>query len=135
RGDIESAQRYFAVARPDIEKRVSDNPDIAEHHSQLGLLYAFMRRKEDASREGRRAFELEPESQDAFHGAIGAANLALVYALVRRSQTKQCLQSGCPLRRRRVVAHSARPDPVDATAAQGASTAPCAVVEGCSAAF
>src|SRR5207245_8337340 len=29
-----------------------------------------------------RAFELEPESQDAFHGAIGAANLALVSALV-----------------------------------------------------
>ncbi len=41
-----------------------------------------MRRKEDAIREGRRAFELEPESQDAFHGAIGAANLALVSALV-----------------------------------------------------
>src|SRR5438046_2907939 len=82
RGDIESAQRYFAAARPDIEKRVSDNLDVAEHHSQLGLLYAFMRRKEDAIREGRRAFELEPESQDAFHGTIRAANLALVSALV-----------------------------------------------------
>jgi len=41
-----------------------------------------MRRKEDAIRESRRAVELEPESQDAFHGAIGAANLALVSALV-----------------------------------------------------
>ena len=82
RGDIESAQRYFAAARPDTEKRVRDNPDMAERHAQLGLLYAYMQRKEDAIREGRRAVELEPESQDAFHGAAWAANLALVYALV-----------------------------------------------------
>jgi hypothetical protein len=41
-----------------------------------------MQRKEDALREGRRAVELEPESQDAFHGAVWAGNLALVYALV-----------------------------------------------------
>ena len=39
-------------------------------------------RKEDAIREGRRAVELEPESKNAFHGALDAANLALVYALV-----------------------------------------------------
>ena len=32
--------------------------------------------------EARRAVELEPESQDAFHGAIVAANLAMVYALI-----------------------------------------------------
>jgi serine/threonine protein kinase/tetratricopeptide (TPR) repeat protein len=82
RGDIESAQRYFAAARPDIEKRVHDDPDVAERHARLGLLYAYMQRKEDAIREGRRAVELEPESQDAFHGANDAANLALVYALV-----------------------------------------------------
>jgi hypothetical protein len=41
-----------------------------------------MQRKEDAIRESRRAIELEPESQDAFHGALCAGNLALVYALV-----------------------------------------------------
>jgi tetratricopeptide (TPR) repeat protein len=82
RGDIESAQRYFAAARPDIEKRVRDDPDVAEHHARLGLLYAYMQRKEDAIQESRRAVALEPESQDAFHGALYAANLALVYALV-----------------------------------------------------
>jgi tetratricopeptide (TPR) repeat protein len=82
RGDIELAQRYFAAARPDTEKRVRDNPDMAERHAQLGLLYAYMQRKEDAIREGRRAVELEPENRDAFHGAMGAANLAMVYALI-----------------------------------------------------
>ena len=82
RGDIESAQRYFAAARPDIEKRVHDDPDVAEHHARLGLLYAYMQRRDDAIGESRRAVELEPESQDAFHGPLYAANLALVYALV-----------------------------------------------------
>ena len=41
-----------------------------------------MQRKDDAIREGHRAVELEPESRDAFHGALHAAKLALVYALV-----------------------------------------------------
>jgi TolB-like protein/DNA-binding winged helix-turn-helix (wHTH) protein/Tfp pilus assembly protein PilF len=82
RGDRELAQRYFAAVRPDTEKRVRDNPDVAERHAGLGLLYAYMQRKEDAIRESRRAVELEPESQNAFHGAHYAANLALVYSLV-----------------------------------------------------
>ena len=85
RGDSESAQRYFAAARPDLEKRMRDNPEVAGRHARLGLLYGYMRRKEDAIREGRRAVELEPESQDAFHGANDAANLAVVYALVGES--------------------------------------------------
>jgi tetratricopeptide (TPR) repeat protein len=61
---------------------VRDNPDVAERHARLGLLYAYMQRKEDAIRESRRAIELEPESENAFHGPLYAANLALVYALV-----------------------------------------------------
>ena len=82
RGDIESAQRYFDVARADAEKRVRDDPGVAQRHSHLGLLYAYMQRKDDAIREARRAVELEPETQNAFHGAAHAAILALVYALV-----------------------------------------------------
>ena len=82
RGEIESAQSYFAAARPDIEKEVRDDPDDAERHRRLGLLYAYMQRRDDAIRESRRAIELEPESQNAFHGPLYAANLALVYALV-----------------------------------------------------
>jgi TolB-like protein/DNA-binding winged helix-turn-helix (wHTH) protein/Tfp pilus assembly protein PilF len=82
RGDIESAQRYFAESVAVFEKRVREDPDVAERHAQLGLLYAYMQRKEDAIRESRRAVELDPESQDAFHGAFAAGNLALVYALL-----------------------------------------------------
>jgi serine/threonine protein kinase/Flp pilus assembly protein TadD len=82
RGDIESAQRYFVAARPAFEKQVRDDPEVAQLHAELGLLYAYMQRKEDAIREGRRAVELEPETQDAFHGAFTAGNLAMVYALL-----------------------------------------------------
>ena len=82
RADIESAQRYFAAARPAMEKRVRDAPDNAQHHAELALLYAYMQRKEAAVREARRAVEIEPESQNAFHGAAWAANLALVSALI-----------------------------------------------------
>jgi serine/threonine protein kinase/Tfp pilus assembly protein PilF len=82
RGDIASAQRYFAAATPAIEGWVLDDPDDAGRHAQLGLLYAYMQRKEDALREGRRAVEIEPESQNAFHGANVAACLALIHALL-----------------------------------------------------
>jgi tetratricopeptide (TPR) repeat protein len=82
RGDIESAQRYLDVPRADAEKWVRDNPDAAERHAHLGLISAYMQRKEDAIRESRRAVELEPESQNAFHGPKHAASLALVYSLV-----------------------------------------------------
>jgi TolB-like protein/Flp pilus assembly protein TadD len=82
RGDNESAQRYFAATIPAFEGWVRDDPADPMHHAELGLLYAYMGRNEDAIRESRRAVELEPESEDAFHGATSAANLALVYALV-----------------------------------------------------
>ncbi len=81
RGDIESAQRYFAATLPVLEGLVREKTDDPGRHADLGLLYAYMGRKEDAIREGRRAVELEPESKDAFHGAVWAAQLALVYAL------------------------------------------------------
>jgi TolB-like protein/DNA-binding winged helix-turn-helix (wHTH) protein/Flp pilus assembly protein TadD len=82
RGDIESAQRYFAAAMPVIEGRVRDDPDDPQTHRDVALLYAYLHRKEDALREGRRAIELEPGSPNAFHVVLYAANLALVYALV-----------------------------------------------------
>jgi tetratricopeptide (TPR) repeat protein len=82
RGDKESAQRYFTATIPALENWVHDAPNDSQRHALIGLLYAYLQRNEDAIREGRRAVELEPESQDAFHGAMAAANLAMVYALI-----------------------------------------------------
>jgi tetratricopeptide (TPR) repeat protein len=85
RGDVQSAQRFFEAARPGIEDWVRESPDEPSRHARLGLLYAYMRRKEDAIREGRLAVEMEPESKNAFHGAVQSGNLALIYALTGES--------------------------------------------------
>jgi len=79
RGDLKTAQRFLKAAAPDIETYTREHPE-AENHANLGLLYAYLGRKEDAVREARQAVEMQPESQNAFHGAADAGNLALVYA-------------------------------------------------------
>ena len=54
----------------------------AERHANLGWFYAFVGRKDEAIREGRRVVELKPESKDAFDGAIMNCYLALICARV-----------------------------------------------------
>jgi len=80
RGDAESAKTLFEKVRPIYEKDARDHPDDARFHAPLGLLYAYLGRKDDAIRESLRAVELVPESKDAQGGAVYADNLALVYA-------------------------------------------------------
>jgi tetratricopeptide (TPR) repeat protein len=80
--DNEYAQKAFEKAQPSFEASVKEAPLSADRHANLGWLYAFMGRKDDAIREGRRAVELKPESKDAFDGAIMNCYLALIYARV-----------------------------------------------------
>ena len=79
-GDTTGASRNFELARPIFEVAVRESPNAAIGHANLGWLYAFMGRKDDAIREGRRAIELKPESKDAVDGAIMNCYLALIYA-------------------------------------------------------
>jgi len=79
-GNNADAEKAFELARPAFEAQVKEAPDSADRHANLGWCYAFMGRKEDAIREGRRAVELKPESADAFDGAIMNCYLALIYA-------------------------------------------------------
>jgi serine/threonine-protein kinase len=81
-GDAAGAQKFFDAARANFEGAVKESPNSADRHANLGWFYAFMGRKEDAIREGRRAVELKPESKDAFDGAIMNCYLALIYARV-----------------------------------------------------
>ena len=81
-GDTVNAQQFFELARPAFEASVKEAPASAERHAILGWLYAFMGRKDDAIREGRRAVELLPESKDALDGSILNAYLALIYVRV-----------------------------------------------------
>ena len=80
RGARAGAEKLFEQALPEFETAVKEAPDDANRHANLGWCYAFMGRKEDAIREGRRAVDLKPESKDALDGSLMSAYLALIYA-------------------------------------------------------
>ncbi|PYI46091.1 MAG: hypothetical protein DMF10_10095, partial [Verrucomicrobia bacterium] len=80
RGDTAKAQTEFEVARPAIEKLVAESPQSGTRRAQLGLLYAFLGRKEDALREGKRAMELSPITHDIVEGAVVEAFYAMICA-------------------------------------------------------
>jgi TolB-like protein/Tfp pilus assembly protein PilF len=80
RGDNAAAQAHFAAALPVFEAAVQQAPNTGHRHANLGLLYCYMGRKEDAIREGRRAVELEPESKDALLAPWMNGFLAMIYA-------------------------------------------------------
>ncbi|MEP6808925.1 MAG: tetratricopeptide repeat protein [Chthoniobacterales bacterium] len=80
--DAAKAQAAFEKARPVFEAAVQESPDDATRHANLGLLYAFMSKKNEAIREGTLAAELMPESKDAVDGTIVQCFLAVIYARV-----------------------------------------------------
>ena len=80
KGETARALAEFEAARPIFEGYIREGSQGAARHSSLGMLYAFMGRKQDAIREGLRAVELTPESKDALMGPQVAAQLALIYA-------------------------------------------------------
>ncbi len=80
RGDAALAREHFGAAVAQFEAAVAESPLAAERHANLGLLYAFLGRKEQAVTEGRRAVELMPESKDALDGPLMNCFLALIYA-------------------------------------------------------
>ena len=59
RGNVKTAQRFLEAAAPDIEHYTRAHPE-ANNHCNLGLLYAYLGRKEDALRESRLGVEMEP---------------------------------------------------------------------------
>jgi TolB-like protein/class 3 adenylate cyclase/Flp pilus assembly protein TadD len=79
-GDLAKAQTAFTAARAEVEKIVAKESDFAAALSLLGMIDAGLGRKEEALREGRRACELLPPSQDAIDGVNLAVNLAQIYA-------------------------------------------------------
>ena len=81
-GDRMKAQAAFEHARTSAEKLVRDAPGDSTRHGQLGAILAGMGLKEDAIKEGKKAVELLPESQDAFDGPQATAALAEIYVWV-----------------------------------------------------
>jgi serine/threonine protein kinase/Flp pilus assembly protein TadD len=80
RKEPERARGALDEARVIMEAEVANTPQEPFRHAQLGLLYAFFGRKEDALRVGRRAVELWPIEKDAIYGAQMLGLLAVIYA-------------------------------------------------------
>ncbi len=81
-GEKGKAQEAFDVARPAMEAESLAHPNDSLRHARLGLLCAYMGRKAEALREGERAVELTPVSNDAIDGHLWLCNLALIHARV-----------------------------------------------------
>jgi tetratricopeptide (TPR) repeat protein len=87
RGHKAEALAMFDNARPSMEGEALAIPDDAMRHARLGLLYAYMGRKEEALREGKRAVEITPVSEDAVEGHQWLCNLALIHARLGDADT------------------------------------------------
>ncbi len=95
-GDQAAARTNFEATLIVFEAAVQQAPANALRHANLGLLYAFMGRKEEAIREGQRAVELMPESKDAVFGPWMTGYLAMIYARGRRNRFSPAIARAPP---------------------------------------
>jgi tetratricopeptide (TPR) repeat protein len=81
-GDKMKAETAFEHARVMVEQLIRQSPDDAARHAMLGQILAALGQKDAAIAEGKRAVELQPESQDAFDGPQVSVHLAEIYTWV-----------------------------------------------------
>jgi tetratricopeptide (TPR) repeat protein len=81
-GDEAKARTALEHARVISDQLLRAAPADAARHGQHGLILAALGQKQEAIAEGKRAVELQPESQDAFDGPQISVSLAEIYAQV-----------------------------------------------------
>jgi tetratricopeptide (TPR) repeat protein len=79
-GDRTKAAEAFTRARATMAAQLATQPDDPISLATLGLIDAGLGRKEEALREGRRAVELRPLTEDAVDGATVLLSLATIHA-------------------------------------------------------
>jgi len=79
--DLGTMVTHAEQARGDIEMKLKERPEEPKYHAMLGIAFAFLGRKEDAIREGKRAVEIYPVSKDHVSGPYYIAYLARIYSL------------------------------------------------------
>jgi len=81
-GDAANARVYAEEARRAFDEQLRATPDNAQRHAFLGLALAYLGRKDEAVREGKRAVALAPVAEDAQRGPYYQHELARIYILV-----------------------------------------------------
>jgi serine/threonine-protein kinase len=81
-GRPQDVRAYADSARHVLERVVRGRPDDAGFHARLGLVYARLGRKTDATSEGEKAIEVRPPSKDAWGGPGYVLNLAEIHTLL-----------------------------------------------------
>ncbi len=81
-GDRAGARPLYEAARAQLEPAVKAHPHDFRYRPSLGLAYGGLGLREDAVREGARAIELLPLSQDAFDGSTLLEDVAAIHARV-----------------------------------------------------
>jgi TolB-like protein/tetratricopeptide (TPR) repeat protein len=82
KGDAGNVRTYAEEARKAFEEQLRAAPDDPQRHAILGLVLAYLGRKEEAIREGQRGAGLDPVSKDATNGPYIQHQLARIYMLV-----------------------------------------------------
>ena len=81
-GDRRHAQAYADSAASAFESQVRKTPEDGQLHALLGVALAYLGRKDEAIREGRRGVELVPMTKNAFQAPYNHHQLARIYLLV-----------------------------------------------------
>ncbi len=85
-GEHPEMNAEFLAARNQVLRKVEGHPGDATLLSALGLIDAYLGRKQDALQETKRAVEMLPVSKDAFHGPPLVVNLEIAYALTNEPE-------------------------------------------------
>src|SRR5205823_9630381 len=81
KGDTISARAAFMAARAEQEELVREQPDAGLQVSALGLVDAYLGRKEEALREARQAVALLPVAKNSLDGGDALYCSAVICAL------------------------------------------------------
>jgi len=84
-GKHPSIDAGFGAARDELAQRVQAHPGEPKLLSALGVIDAFLGRKQEAIKEATSALEIQPIKKDALEGAYILQNLAIVYTWTNES--------------------------------------------------
>jgi tetratricopeptide (TPR) repeat protein len=84
--DSANLRSHAEEAYKAFEEQLRQNPEDAQRHAEAGLALAYLGRRDEAIREGRRAVELAPEAKDGVNGPYVRHLLARIYTLTGETE-------------------------------------------------